>query len=283
MLEVPDFALKLGRAEHHLIDLERLLARFTDTHPYTVSHTIEGKKQRDVWRLTFTTAPHCDISLLAGDFLYNVRASLEYLAGALVPSSERSHVMFPLVSEPVWDIPKVEGENEERTKSRERWITTTRKMHADAVAILKWIQPLKSAIGPPPDAGELHKLLALDVLNRLSNQDRHRKLTVAWAGLREPETRTTMNDGSIVGWGPSPAPAHLSPGNGTEIVAPPGAVNVEIRGTPAVLISLGDPDLNVLLPERFRDLLDHVRNDIVVPLSPYLHRAPPKRRSTVKG
>ena len=83
--------------------------------------------------------------------------------------------MFPIVSEPVWSMPHAEGENEGLTKMRNKWTTATRRMPRPAVAVLERLQPTDRSHEP-----YFH---CLDLLNRLSNKDRHRMLLIHLTGL----------------------------------------------------------------------------------------------------
>lgn len=60
--------------------------------------------------MEFTESPDPVWALMVGDILYNLRSCLDYLAGALNPPSVRSHVMFPIAHETIWDIPFADGE-----------------------------------------------------------------------------------------------------------------------------------------------------------------------------
>jgi hypothetical protein len=64
--------------------------------------------------------PDHRLPLIAGDVVYNLRAGLDHLACALVSVSDRSHVMFPILIESVWDIPVQDAENQQGTKNRQR-------------------------------------------------------------------------------------------------------------------------------------------------------------------
>ena len=102
-LIIPSYTEKLSWAEAHLTKLEAALKTYADRHPYKVTHSI--KQQKDHWRLRFIEAPNREVPLIVGDFLYNVRGGLDHLACALVPRKYRRSVSFPIIREPIWDIP----------------------------------------------------------------------------------------------------------------------------------------------------------------------------------
>lgn len=259
------FDRKIGRAEKHLIDLDRLIKKFVDRHPYTVTKVVEGKRQQEVWRLTFTEQPDARTSLVAGDFLYNLRAGMDYLIGALVPARYRSNVMFPIVREPVWELPYVEGENPERTRNRARWETVTRGMDAGAVAIIEAIQPLDR--DATPDTWN-----TLDILNRLSNKDRHRELVAHGSGLTHVKGNLTLRDGRRMDTLVENPGGNLL--DGTEVYSANGAVDVKLSGTPVVVIEMPPLSLNVpggliRIPRDFHRVFSAVRDEIVAPLRPF--------------
>lgn len=241
------YDLKLDRAEQHLVEIEDLVLAYADNHPHEVTVGMEG--QRKVHRLRFTKQPEDRISVVAGDFLYNIHSALNHLAASLVPSDERRSVSFPIFWQGVWDGP-VEGENEQRTKDRERWQTYTRRMPPEAVAIIKANQPPDSGSNEP----STH---ALAVLNRLRNVDAHTKLVVVATSLRFP-TGTARTSGGTVQFRSRDMGSMEGLQDGAELMGlPDDVVDVQLTRTPAVVVRIGqmkEPG-GVLIGEGFRDLL----------------------------
>src|SRR6266568_5030056 len=133
---------KTDWAEQHLMELSKRVLAFMASEPYGVTDPIEDRRGRRTARLVFTDQPDSDIALIAGDVLYNLRTAFDYLVGSLVPPSERSKILCPLLHEPVWDIPQAEGENNERTTNREKWESLTRRIKSDdAIEIIKDLMP----------------------------------------------------------------------------------------------------------------------------------------------
>jgi hypothetical protein len=263
------FDRKLDRAEHHLVDLKDRIARFLDDEPCTVRSGVEKQKKRDVTVHRVQYKPiDPQIELIAGDFLYNARTALDYLAGALVPPRERSHVMFPMLAEPVWEIPFAEGENLERTKARERWTVVTRRMHPHAVALLQQMQPLDDGT----DKARRH---ALSVLNRLSNTDRHKQVSVVGHAITEGSV--TWEESEHTPPRRVRAPLDILPGlalqdNATLTMAP-GAVNVKLEVTPRVGIRMSEAEGHIWVPEVF-DLILSLCRKVCELLTPYIFGAP---------
>ena len=126
------------RARIGFFELEFEIHRYTRRHPYRARPRMEGK--RKVYRLEYTRQPDDELAVIAGDFVYNIRSALDHLAASMVPSKNRYSVAFPIFWQGVWEN-SIEGENEQRVKDRARWVSCTREMPDEAVAILKDCQP----------------------------------------------------------------------------------------------------------------------------------------------
>ena len=225
------------------------------------------------WIVEFTEKADPDWSLMVGDILYNLRGTLDHLACALNPSSERSHVMFPIVTEKIWEIPFAEGEKRERTDARRRWEVSTRNMDSRAVTIVQRLQPTSTDHEP-----YFH---VLDLLNRLSNKDRHRVLHVHLSGLTNPRTVFVMRDlSTYTADSEVPTPGGV-PGMAAlqdkAVIAPPSEldfnsiVDVQLTATTTQAIHGGDQGRQVVIPDTLSQILRWIRNEAVTPLSPYLH------------
>jgi hypothetical protein len=264
-LAAPSYIRKANRAEQHIIDLTQRLAVFAGKHPYTVTDPVKNKRGERFSYLEFTESPDHDVGLIAGDIIYNLRASFDYLVGSLVPSGERSKVLCPVLHEPVWEIPHVTTENKQRTKDRERWHSLTRHVRStDAIVVLKDLMPLDSRRKPP----EEHPL---DLINRLSNKDRHQRLPIITWGLGQVRAKVVLKgSGQIVpaeipGWNPT----HRGFKNNASIPVPDGVVYVKLRGTPVVLIRIGEERSNFIIPGVFWDMLNWLRNEAFSRLGSY--------------
>lgn len=271
---VPSFSHKLSWAEKHLTNLESSVGKFRGRHPYQARKVLKGQN-KGKWVFEFTESPDPAWALMVGDVLYNLRATLDYLAGALNPSSQRPHVFFPIIQVPIWEIPPVDGENSELTRIRDKWNTATVKMHPDAVAIIKGLQPIENK----EYALYFHRL---DLLNRLSNKDRHRTLHVHLSGLTgQLDTTIVLSDGDV--WTatgaadvPPDKPGTAAIKNGATITIPSEipaelVVDVQIKGTVTQAINMGNDGRTVVIPDSLWQILDFIRKKAVAPLSPYLH------------
>jgi hypothetical protein len=88
----PSYLRRADWAEQHLMELSKRVFAFMAGEPYEVTDPIEGRRGQHTARLVFTEQPDPDITLIAGDVLYNLRTAFDYLVGSLVAPSERSKV-----------------------------------------------------------------------------------------------------------------------------------------------------------------------------------------------
>jgi hypothetical protein len=266
MTDEPSYIRKADWAEHHILHLTLILAAYAGEKPYTVSDPVQDKRGRRFSRLVFSRDPDPETGLIAGDIIYNLRASFDYLIGSLVPSGQRSKVLCPVLHEPVWEIPHVSTENNERTRNRERWQTLTHHIGStDAIAELKELMPLESRRQPPKEH-------ALDLINRLSNKDRHQRLPILTWGVGDARVKAIMRgSGQIV---PCKIPEFTEPGrqgikNNAAIPLPDKAVYVKVSGAPVVLIRIGEERQTFRIPEVFWEMLAWLRNEAFPRLGPY--------------
>ncbi|HEY5986595.1 MAG TPA: hypothetical protein VIV12_09495 [Streptosporangiaceae bacterium] len=148
--ELPSYVRKVNWAEQHLLELSKRVLAFMDSEPYEVTDPVEGARGHSIARLVFTAQPDPDIALFAGDVLYNLRRTFDYLVASLVRRSDRSKVLCPILHEPVWEIPIKEGENRERKNNGEKWESLSNKVKSpEAVEILKDLMPLDARTKPP--------------------------------------------------------------------------------------------------------------------------------------
>lgn len=255
----PSYLAKIDRAEQHLVELKREVERYTASHPYSVRTTGKGQRQKH-W-LRFTASPEdTSIGIIAADVIYNLRSGLDHLAAALVPANERDSVMFPILWWGVWDDP-IPGENRERAKARSRWNTYTRKMWPEAVAHIASLQPCD-------DTGEGDANI-LRLVNRLSNTDRHSKLPVLSNCIQGAVIRWEMPNGHIY-----LGTDETTVKDDADIRVPKGAMDVEVQGTPLVVIDIivRGHEGGLEIPSALETFVDVVRTEVVEPLLPHVRR-----------
>jgi len=260
----PSYFQKLDRAEKHLCDLKLAIAKYADSHPYALTNRGEGESND--YRLHATEPVDPDVALIAGDFIHNVHSALDHLAVLLNPPKMRSHVMFPIFWRGVWedDVP---GENEQRTEDRGKWRTSTREMCSEARELIKRQQPDYVA----NDGNKTVHFLG--GLKRLSNDDKHMQLPVISTGVQTPVI-TWMNNGLVGVLSDDRTEGMIK--NDAPVPIPDGATDVEVKGTPRVVVLVKKPQGKVDIPEFFDHILEMVRDRIAVPLTPFLWKRPDK-------
>lgn len=182
---------------------------------------------------------------------------------ALVASNHRNSAMFPIFFQGVWE-PRVPGENAQRTKERSRWTSDTKTVHDGALAILKRLQA-------PDDPGQEVEPDILTFVNRLSNRDRHEKLPVVSGGLSSIQIRFTNPDSEAHSGVGIVHPDHVLNNEAELTDIPYNAMDVKIQGVALVGIKMGVERV-VEIPSRLRVVTDHIENEVIAPLTPFVRR-----------
>jgi hypothetical protein len=251
-LESRDFFRKLVRAKYHFNKLEEIVGEYTATDPYKVCHHVEGQPQVERWSLRITEQPPTDIAYILGEFLYNVRAGLDYLAAALVINEQsRDRCYYPILQRRVWEIPRGTKEEEQRLRAgRRSWEFVTANFDPAVVAIFQETHPPDKA---PSRSEQMHPLR---ILQLLSNADRHRNLPVLTAGVAKESMRVKVTYAGGATQMLEPAPADGAGRgafpDGAVIDTPPGVVNVEVTGPVVVVVPVGSEWSNVVIPGDMR-------------------------------
>ncbi len=264
---VPSYIAKISRAEKHLVELNEAIDEYAARKPYAVRRGIEGKKQRVVHRLIFTSEPgNTGIPIIAADVIYNLRSALDHLMSCLVANKHRSSVIFPVMFRGVWDS-AVPGEDAQRAKLRERWAHDTATVANPALTVLKALQP-------PEDTGDDTEADRLRVLNGLSNRDRHEKLPVAVSGLSDFTMTIRRADGKLYKALPELTVDFAKDGAGIQI--PEDTVDVQIKGTPLVVIRVGKDkagrDRYLRLSAFLNEAIPFLKARVITPLVTHVKR-----------
>lgn len=260
---VPSYIQKVGRAKQHLVELESAIADFAAREPYEVRTTIQGKKKRKTRTLEFTASPaNTEIPIIAADVIYNLRSALDHLMASLVAPNRRTHVMFPIFFQGVWEsLPP--RENAKRREARERWASFVKTLPQEPIAILKRLQP-------PDRGGKPDEVNLLEVVNQLSNRDRHTKLPVVNVGLSE----------MVVGWPrsdrifqtstpPIEAGGYVSDG-ATLREIPYSAVDVQVKGSLVVAIRIAEKGRDIAIPRHLNDAARFIESAVIAKLASYV-------------
>ncbi|HMO00961.1 MAG TPA: hypothetical protein PKD59_16235 [Miltoncostaeaceae bacterium] len=213
---------KLDRAQHHLEELRREVVAFREGEFNGVAY--EQNPCSDDWvehRLTavITRQPDPVIAVVLGDFIQNLRASLDHLVWALARRPNGT-TGFPIFT----DRCEFQVIGEKRIA----------RLSSDHRAFIESVQPYHRPYGPND---------YLTLLNRLSNEDKHRLLLPIATGVRDPPY--IAHDGRV-----RKARFPYRPGtrleNKAEIIRceAPADMNVELKA--AIDVGISGVDMDVL-------------------------------------
>ena len=143
--------IKYDRGEKHLAEVAAIANNFREGGATLYS---EGEKPDIVYRVRLGEGPPVELGAIIGDFLHNMRSSLDLVACCLVqhyePTASLALVQFP-IGDPHGALPANE-----------------RKRLASSDKVIQIVEEIR---GRYPDA--------LAALHALSNQDKHRLMTTA--------------------------------------------------------------------------------------------------------
>jgi hypothetical protein len=188
---------RVERAKHHLDDLNDQIARFLESEPYPITQEPDPDRGGYLFRIQVKAEIPDSIGLIFGDFVHNLRASLDNLMFELLGAPAMGWVRsFPVCSQPA-DFAKI--------------VPTLRHQgSADAFRIIESVQPFHAA-----DASDPRTRLRL--LHDFWNEDKHRTTTpvvlanyaataAAYRGDSQDKTLGfeayfgEIQDGKVIGW-----------------------------------------------------------------------------------
>jgi len=76
--------VKIDRAKHHIVDLERQISAFLDTKPYKVGAKRDPETRKPIYYIVSVAETPISIAAVAGDACQNLRSALDHLAFRLV-------------------------------------------------------------------------------------------------------------------------------------------------------------------------------------------------------
>jgi hypothetical protein len=231
MASEPSWRLKLRRAQEHRSEIERLAAPFRQVHEYVVTEHVEHNGNR-IYRIRTPLKVDPYMSVIFGDFLFNVRSALDHIAVSLVPAKHQYSASFPIfLIDPEQTHP---GDKKGDQARRETWEKCTKGMPARALTVVRDHQPFNAE---PPEMFDGFDLKPADtvlaILSAFQNADKHRHLVTAVSGLDPEEvTATNLSSGEqyIIG-GPNPLPPMRIAKDGAIVFAGKFEMHVEGKGT----------------------------------------------------
>ncbi len=158
--------LKIDRAGEYLEELHKEVEAYLDGRPYeVVREPREGGNPLLICKVN--RLPPLRLSVLLGDFLHNLRSSLDHLAWQLVLANggtPDTGTSFP-VFEKRRDFKKFK-------KNRETTTGVVGEVAGEAADLIEGLQPYNNAAGSPRE----HPLW---ILSKLNNIDKHRQFNIA--------------------------------------------------------------------------------------------------------
>jgi hypothetical protein len=193
----PDMAqarLRLDRAEWHVTQCLEQVQRYEAARPFrAVPDDDPDETGQYHYRFVVEPPPPVNLALLLGDAIHNARAALDYAVVAMAEQSqgrtlldeETDHLQFPIHEQPIERFKDtVMAEPAGRRRAGRLWLVSE-----EFVDRVEQVQPYNGWSYAWPDDLSLSTNMAGDrsllaLLNRLSNQEKHRRLALVVADLR---------------------------------------------------------------------------------------------------
>jgi hypothetical protein len=247
-----------------------MLLNYELTRPYRAERVTQPNSQSHIWRyvLRVTHQPGPELAILVGDFLHNVRTSLDHIAVASVPASRRRSAGFPVLQRDPWETDADGNYLVESDAVRTAFESRTRGLAPEALALVKKMQPYTV---PESD----RHTCALDMLSRLENADKHRGLVTVASGVEDITTTVSARGHTLVqnalGFRDDGVEvANFEPTGMPDLVE--HEVRVNLDGTARVVIPLRDAS-NTIVNFQSRVVLVGIVNSVkqmLVSLEPYV-------------
>jgi hypothetical protein len=236
--------LKVIRAEKHLVELERRVARSKKVHIYGFRREFDTERRVYIYHGPGSRRFPDEWGLIMGDWAQNLRASLDHLICSLALHNGKKAcdgTQFPIfTSDPF--------RQEAKPELRKRFLSQLAGVTEEAIDLVKALQPYRSTELVPPRIPDEHFLA---VLASASNTDKHRGVVTMGRQLRFP-VKPSMNIRRLKnGSTKIEVPANLEPEKGFESQI---AYRIAFR-IPRHREGLG--------PERLRDLHNLVRDKVI--------------------
>lgn len=168
--------IKLGRARKQLNAIKKSVAAYARARPHKIVQKSKGKK-----KLNVPKSPPIEISLLAGEMIYQMRSALDHLVFDLIQSNQNVSAIDPEWEEhcefPLWTKPLKAGQTTPLPKSK-----FSRPLPGISTIPFAFIESVQ------PYYGKGTTNNALRFLGHLSNIDKHRRLNLTRPRIRQHES-----------------------------------------------------------------------------------------------
>lgn len=257
----PDMAsarLRIGRAKAHMLQLLEELGRYMSEGPFSaVADESADGSGLYAYRLRVDPPPPQHWSLLLGDAVHNARAALDYAVVAMATASagrdltdeQARHLQFPLLIERPEDFGDLMT-----TPPRTRGKKTGRLWGLQDVFVerVEKVQPYNGWRYAWPDDERLAESTVgtgnfLARLDRLSNQEKHRRLALMTADMRGGYIASSADSAtglSVLAWAGAGCPPLVE----GSVLATAPARDVAHTIAPAAVIAVEDEAAGRPLP-----------------------------------
>jgi hypothetical protein len=168
--------VKLVRAEKQLRTIKKCLTIYARSKPHKIIKKTKGKK-----KLNVPKSPPTEISLLAGEMIYQMRSALDHLVFNIIKRNPNVSTIDPEWEEhcefPIWTKPLKPGQKTPLSKAK-----FSRPLPGISDAAFAFIESVQPYYG----TGEINN--ALRFLGHLSNIDKHRRLNLTIPRVRQHES-----------------------------------------------------------------------------------------------
>ena len=263
------YRLKLNWAKKHFELLNGEISRFLDAEPYGAEvREFDSESQSFIIRSVVKTELPRGWPLVIGDCVHNLRSALDHLAWQL--ATDRATGLAPKGTEfPVFlERDKYKKLDRSGRPAPGSGAFKVRGMSAAAQAAIEGLQPYNRSDGVP----ELHPLW---LLQALSNEDKHRVLSVVGTIMEESEITFRQP--------PVDADLEMSFDYGVPLEpetrigqlrfqprGPQATVNFEVEGTFFVAFGKEGAGRGLRVPDTLADIANFITLDVLPALEPFL-------------
>lgn len=175
---------KLDRASQYLDQIDGCVRDFISTHPYSTDTQIEKDGREWAFSVQLEKKPPSDLGLLIGDYIHNLRGALDHLAWQLAgrPTDPRTarQVQFPISTKRANAVNQLE--------------TSLPGVDESAKRIIDNLQPYHLYEPSLPGVSRLPNVVReLDLIQQLSNWDKHREIALSGLSLMSVTGRRRMD------------------------------------------------------------------------------------------
>lgn len=131
----------------HLADIEAEVTRFTNSNPYRALRDRERDPNPRLWiyRADLIEQTSDELPLIVGDFVNNLRSSLDFMVAAFVTGQQRRKSKFPIERKPIFGLDPATGEfllmDDDSIARRRSFETAMRGLPVEAAAYIRALQP----------------------------------------------------------------------------------------------------------------------------------------------